>query len=728
MNPDQDLLIRGGLVFDGRGSKPVLQDLGISKGQFVDHHKLSEPHIVEAEGLWVTPGFVDIHTHYDLEVEVNPGLSESVRHGVTTVVMGNCSLSLQIGQAAELADIFQRVETLPEPLVRSWLELAGERPSFEAYFDRLRSTPIGPNVAVMLGHSALRAHVMGLESSLKDRATPAQIASMRALTEEAFEAGCLGLSVDRVHWHKVRGKYAGRALPSHHAGFDEVRALAELCRGQDRVFQVTPNPEQPWSLFQILSLCPGFWRAPLRCTVLSALDMTVHKQLWRLFPAILFELNRVLGANLRFQTLTEPFTIASDGPLTPLFEEFPCGVELNNQLGREPRQALWSDPVFKREFREQWSRGFPKTFDRDLSRMMVLSCPDDSWPGRSLQDIADGLGVDSVELFMDGLERFDDALRWQSTGANQRQAIRDRLVSHPEILPGFSDAGAHCQNLAFYDSALSLLRQAVQRGFMSPERAIQRVTGEAAAWFRLDAGVIEPGARADLLLLDPERLKSQEAIIEPIEIEDPSLSGARRLVKRPEQASIEAVFIGGQKVVERGLPLPALGQRKTGLILTTLKPTSSVSEAYQRFRNRISDIDIDHGFDDYWPVFMLKHRHPANVLCHALAVGLMWLIVLAAILTWDARLLFLVPLSQMLGLFGHLRFEPSSVDPRDTIFSWRALASLHRLTWSFFTGRYFDELKLYQQQFEEYRRGQHVTEDYRSPLAAQSQAPVDTQV
>ena len=116
-----DLLIRGGLLFDGTGAPPVAADIAVSAGRIAAiGPDLAGParEVRDATGLWVTPGFIDIHTHYDVEVEISPGLPESVRHGVTTVVMGNCSLSLVAGEPRDLADIFLRVETMPCELVR----------------------------------------------------------------------------------------------------------------------------------------------------------------------------------------------------------------------------------------------------------------------------------------------------------------------------------------------------------------------------------------------------------------------------------------------------------------------------------------------------------------------------------------------------------------------------------------------------------------------------------
>lgn len=172
--------------------------------------------------------------------EIAPGLTESVRHGVTSVVIGNCSPSLAAGAPADLADVFLRVETMPAALVRRWLQTMHTWHSPAEYIAHLRELPLGPNVAALCGHSALRLVVMGLQQSLHAHASDDELARMRALAEQALDAGCIGISVDLVHWHKVAGAYAGRSLPSHYADAREVRMLADVCRDRDAVFQVTP--------------------------------------------------------------------------------------------------------------------------------------------------------------------------------------------------------------------------------------------------------------------------------------------------------------------------------------------------------------------------------------------------------------------------------------------------------------------------------------------------------
>ncbi len=709
-----DCIIRQGLVYDGLGRPPYRRDLGIAGRHIAlvrEHIELPARREYDAGGLWLTPGFIDIHTHYDLELEVAPGLPESVRHGVTTVVIGNCSLSLTVGEPQTLGDIFLRVETLPVTLVRKWLAQAvsWDRPA--AYIEHLRSLPLGPNVAPLLGHSALRATVMGLERSLGDAATAAELERMKRLALEALESGCIGISVDMVHWHKVSGAYAGRALPSHHADYAEYALLADLCRQRDAVFQATPDPRNWKTFLSLLRLGMGVFRPPLRLTLLAALDMDDKPQLWRVFPLVLFFCNRLLGGNLRFQTLTEPFTLYADGPLTPLFEEFECGVLLNNGPNAEARRALWRDPAFRRAFRQQWRSGGPKTFHRDLARMQVLAAPEARWVGKSFADIARERGGEPLEVFCDLLEHYDDAIRWVSTGANRRPRIRERLMAHPQILPGFTDAGAHCRHLACFDGALSLLRQAYTTGFMPMERAVQRVTAEPAHWFNLSGGIIREGAQADLVLLRPDALGTE--IPAPIAYPDPLLDGAMRMVKRGSESLVASVWIAGQEVVAEGRPLPLLGSTPLGTVLTGPRPAPSPEQVMARYRNRIQAEPEDHPFQDYWEVFVLKHRHPGNVWLHCLAVLILYVMGIALIATANLWLLLLAPLSQATGLLGHALFEPNHIDPRDLVFSRRASYCLNRLFWSVLRGRYFAEAARLGRRYESFRRARETVTEWR---------------
>jgi N-acyl-D-aspartate/D-glutamate deacylase len=688
-----DTIIRGGVVYDGK-NEGINADIAIKDGYIriiLPDIKASAHNVVDAVGAWVAPGFVDIHTHYDLEVEVSPGLPESVRHGTTSVVMGNCSLSTIYGTPQELAHIFSRVETLPPELIDGWMKTAQIWATPQDYIAHFDNLALGPNVACLLGHSALRVKVMGMERALSARATAEEIEHMRRLAVEALEAGCIGISVDMVHWHKVSGIYAGRALPSHHAGYAEYAMLADVCRNRDAVFQVTPNPESAMSFVNIIRMSTGVFRAPLRNTVLAALDMDSAPFLWRLFPAFLFVCNNLLGCNIRMQTLAEPFVIYGDGHLTPLFEEFSAGVKLNNCKTQQERKSLWRDPAFQAEFKKSWNSGWPRTFHRDLDRVTIVSAPDERLEGKTVGTAAKESGANALEFFMDLLETYDEDLRWVACNANMRADVRQKLMSHRHIIPGFSDAGAHGRNLAFFDNALSMLRQAVTTGFMPVSRAISRVTSEPATWFNLDAGLLKVGARADIVILDPQGLR--QPVPAAVSIKDPSLDDSMRMVKRDSSpAAVRHVFVRGVPVVQDGVPLPALGRQKLGIHIPQLNPAFSQKEALARHRNRISDtIDVK-GLDHYWDIFLLKHRHPLNVTLHCLGFILMYVIPLLALALQNIWILVLWPLSQISGLLGHALFERTVIDQRDTVFSWRAFTSLHRMFFAVLTRQYMREL------------------------------------
>ncbi len=689
-----DLIIKNGRVYDGLGSPPRRADIGIRNGRIAAiAPSLSAPgaEVRDAAGLWVLPGFVDIHTHYDLELEIAPGLTESLRHGVTSVVIGNCSLSVAIGAPTMLAEMFERVETLPRPLIRKWLAASVDWKTTRQYLAHLRAHPIAPNVAALFGHSALRAHVMGLERSLHEKATMEERDEMRRLARESLEAGFIGISVDMVPWHMMSGAHRGRTIPSQHADFEEIRLLADVCREYDAVFQVTPNPQRLFSLLEILRCAHGLGRRPLRATILAALDSVADRRLWRVFAPMLFVLNRLLGCNIRFQTLCEPFTVYSDGPITPLFEEFPAGVRLNDCDTREERQRLWQDAAFRAQFRDEWLRGWRKTFHRRLDLMEIVRCPEASLIGKTFAEAAAQADCAPIDFFMNSLAAHDTELRWVSTGANDRARQREALMSHPFILPGFTDAGAHVQHLGYYDGALSLLKQAMQTGFLPMERAIARVTGEAARWFRIDAGVLRVGAKADIVLLEPAGL---HAPLSPqIEIDDPTLEGAPRLVRRGSEEIVKAVYAQGRLVIEAGEVMPMVGKESLSEVLRLHGPVDIEKHERWKQRNRISRDVPDHPFVDYWDVFVLKHRHPWNIALHVLGGIVFYAVLAAAWMRGNPWLLLALPLSQLTGLAGHYFFERSHIDLQDAVFSFRASRCLNRMFYQLLRGQYGEELR-----------------------------------
>jgi hypothetical protein len=473
--------------------------------------------------------------------------------------------------------------------------------------------------------------------------------------------------------------------------------LADVCRSRDAVFQVTPNPQDIRSVWAVLWMSLGVFRRPLRVTILAALDSVVYPKAWRIFPALLFVFNKILRGNIRFQTLTEPFTVYSDGPITPLFEEFSTGVKLNDQETRAHRVALWRDQAFREKFRQEWTNPWRNTFHRDLSLMDIVESPDRSMIGKSFAQIAVEQNGEPVEVFMGLLEKFDTAIRWVSTGANDRQDIRLKLMSNEHILPGFTDAGAHVRNLGYYDGALSLLRQAVSTGYISPEKAIARVTGEPARWFKIDKGILKSGNSADILIIDPAKIKSE--ISEQIEHKDPLLDGALRMVKRGAE-EIESIYINGKLVMANGVLANSLGKEPFGEVLLSSNEVSNIIRSDPR--NRINDTITDHPFVDYWDIFVLKHQDVRNISSHFLGVLIIYSILVSVLLTRNFWLLLLLPLSQIIGLLGHFLFERSHIDKKDAIFSWRAVYCLNKMFFRVLTGKYFQDIRNVNEKLTEY--------------------------
>jgi hypothetical protein len=276
------------------------------------------------------------------------------------------------------------------------------------------------------------------------------------------------------------------------------------------------------------------------------------------------------------------------------------------------------------------------------------------------------------------------------------------LMEQEDILPGFTDAGAHVQNLGFYDGAISLLKQAVQTQFMSPEKAISRVTGEAARWFRLDTGVLHPGARADFILINPQHLN--EPISQPVAINDPVLDGAIRMVKRGSDAIVEAVFINGRCAFKLGEATSVLGKEKLGEVLQQTL-ASDILEKTKR-RNRISESIEEHPFTDYWDIFVLKHQNPFNIALHALGVVIFYGLLISAFAMKNYWLLLLLPASQIIGLIGHRFFERSYIDLQDALFSIRASRSLNKMFFKLIAGKYFEEIEQKKEMLREYRIAQ----------------------
>lgn len=560
-------------MFDGSGQRPglradVLVRDGIVAQIGLDLTAPPDATVVDATGRWVTPGFVDLHTHYDAEIEIAPALGESVRHGVTSVLVGSCGLSFAMGTPEDLADQFCRVEAVPYDTVLPLLEKVKDWETPAEYLDHLDALPLGPNVTAMFGHSAVRAAVMGLGRSVDDDARPttAELDEMTRHLHDALDAGYLGMSFNTLPWDKLDGeRFRSKSTPSVYATWKEYRHFAKVLRARDRILQMVPDLQGRWNIAVIMGLSTGIGRKPLRTMVISLIDSIALRGFHRLAGGATRFANERLRADMRWQSLPQPFELWVDGLEVPVMEELGAGTEALHEVDLADRRELLADPVFRARFKKQWSNPLaPKAWHRDLAEPRIIACPDPALVGRSFADVASERGIDPLDCFLDLQHEFGNDLRWYTVVGNERRESLEYVVSHPAVIIGFSDAGAHLRNMAYYDFPLHLLRlvrraEAEGRTLMSPERAVHRLTGEIADFLGIDAGHLEVGRRADLVVVDPEAL--DDRLDEITEEEMVGMPDLQRLVRRHDDC-VPAVVVNGRVAWLDGAFAPGFGDRR----------------------------------------------------------------------------------------------------------------------------------------------------------------------
>lgn len=570
-----NLLIRGGTVFDGRGGEGVLADVLIEDGKVQrigPKLEAAGAKVIDATGAWVTPGFIDLHTHYDAEIELRPGLDESVRHGVTTVVLGSCGLSMAVGKPVDLADMFCRVEGIPRSVVLPVLEEKKTWSTPVEYLEHLDALPLGPNVAAMLGHSAMRAHVLGIARSLDAKVRPSEdeLRAMEAMLTQALDAGYLGLSINTLTWDKMDGdEHRSLPTPSTFATWSEYRRFNRILRQRDRLLQGVPNVSTKVNVILFYLESIGVVRPGLRTMLITMMDAKAARLPFML-AGFLSRITRLLGADVRYQSLPNPFDLFVDGMEAPIFEEIGAGTAALSIKDPEKRAALLHDPAFRRRFAREWAGFFfGRAYHRDLFDTEVLAAPDATLVGKSFGAIAKERGRPALDVFLDLVAEHGDALRWYTVIGNDRPDWLKWIVAHPAVLIGFSDAGAHLRNMAYYNFGirfLKLVEDAAKAGkpIMTRGRAVQRLTSEIAEWLGLDAGTLAVGKRADVVVIDPRGLNAEADRIHTSTI--PGFGTLERLVRRNETA-VRSVVIGGEEVVDHGEPTARLGATRTGRLL-----------------------------------------------------------------------------------------------------------------------------------------------------------------
>ena len=550
-----DIIIKNGTYFDGSGCEGELANIAIHNGKIVKVSKESIPEeqskdVLDAKGKWVTPGFLEIHSHYDAEVVAAPALKESVRHGVTTVAIGSCSISMINSEPEDCSDLFTRVEAVPREAVlpilnekKTWKDAKGYREFYDHY-------TLGPNVCSFIGHSDMRVAAMGVERATSDnKPTEIEMQAMERMLEEALDAGCLGMSMMTTKLDKMDGDRAwSQPLPSTFSTWWEFKRLFKILRKRNAILQGAPDAIKKINVFGFLWQAHGLFRRPMKVTMLTALDLKSNPLLHIITRTSGWLANKVLRGDYRWQTLPAPFQVHLEGLNVNAFEEFETGALLRDMKDENELYHKVNEPEFRAEFKKHVSEIFTVgLWHRDFSDGWITHCPDEGLVGKNFKQVGDEYGVDPVDAYFDLATKHKDALRWMTNYSNARPHIMHKLIASPFTHIGFGDSGAHIRSLAMYNFPLRMLKyvqDAKLSGapFMTDGEAIHKLTGDLADWFGLDAGHIRVGDRADVVIMNPNGLYDDIDEVSEAPMEG---FGIDRLVKRNDDA-IDATIINGK--------------------------------------------------------------------------------------------------------------------------------------------------------------------------------------
>ena len=567
-----DLIIRGGDVIDGTGAERRRADVGVKDGRIVAIGVVEgdAERTIDATGKVVTPGFVDVHTHFDAQAFWDGALTPSPLHGVTTALAGNCGftiapLSDDPSDGDYLMRMLARVEGMPLESLQTgvpWTwKTTGE------YLDALEGR-LSINMATMVGHSAIRRIVMGADANQRE-ATPDEVAAMGRLLSEGIEAGGIGFSSS---WARTHNDADGRMVPSRYASADE---LVELCRvagrheGTSLEFLPMVGPFEPWAKELMADMSAAAQR-PLNWNILVITEQSAPNIENQLSAG---DVARARGGKVVALTIPKPFGVRLSFAAGFVLDALP-DWEGPMGLPRAEKIALLSDPAARRELDAKAKSPGPMQGLADWTTKRIFDVVSDEnrqYVGRTIGEIATEQGRDPFDVLCD-ISLADDLLT--SFGP-------DAPVSSPEdwklrldvwrdgrAVIGASDAGAHLDMLATFNYSTVLLGEAVRDlGLLPLEEAVHLITDVPAQLYGLvDRGRLEVGHHADIVVLDPATVDTDDATLRA-----DLPGGAARLYAG--STGIEHVVVNGTPVVADG----RLADVRPGSVLRSGRDTRTPS-------------------------------------------------------------------------------------------------------------------------------------------------------
>jgi N-acyl-D-amino-acid deacylase len=553
-----DLLIKSGHIVDGSGGPAFRGDVAVKDGKIVEIGKLSGPaaRTIDAGGRVVAPGFIDNHCHYDAQVTWDPLCTYSCDHGATSVIFGNCSLSLapvkrDPKKQERLSEFLSYVEAVPMDVLKT-LEFTWER--FPEYLDQM-DHHLGVNVGNLIGHTAVRHYVMD-DDCQKRTATDDEINQMQALVREGIEAGALGLSVSRNQGHFDP---QGTLIPALWADEKEIFALADVLRdmGTGTIQSGGGNgAEMKDALMSRLSEATG------RTVVYNNLGQTMRRPgQWQKHMA---QVDATTAKGIRAYPMCTPNRITDYFQMrnTQTFRGLPVWHPICLSSPEEQLKA-YADPEVRRKLREEAVEfkngpaiGICSTW-WDYMVVQTAVLPKNKWmEGKTVGEIAKTQNKGIIDCFLDlALEENLDTEFLHGENNVDDDAVA-QILTYPNAIIGLSDGGAHVQFQSGFGFSTRLLSEWVRdKKVMSLETAVRRLTFESASIFGLyDRGLLRPGMVADIVIFDPDTVKPL-----PLEVVHDFPNGAKR-IKEPAQG-IHMTIVNGQVLLEDGKHTGALPGR-----------------------------------------------------------------------------------------------------------------------------------------------------------------------
>jgi N-acyl-D-aspartate/D-glutamate deacylase len=558
MAASYDLIVRNGTVIDGTGSGPRHADVAVQDGRIAAIGRIdgSGREEIDARGLTVTPGFVDVHTHYDGQVTWDDRFSPSSGHGVTTVLMGNCGVGFAPCRPQDrdtLMNVMEGVEDIPELVMREGVPWNWQ--SFPDYLEALSKRKCDIDFATQVPHAPLRVFVMGRRGVDREPATAADMAEMARLVEEGLDAGALGFSTSRSLFHRTPD---GALTPTITAGEEELAAIARgMRRAGKGVIQLLDDFQDTTAEgateFAMLRRLVELSGRPLSFTLL---DISLYPGRWQ---TLLREIERAHrdGLTIRGQVAARPVAVLYGLELSfHPFSTCPSYREVDG-LPLEAKLAKLRDPAMKAKLlQEQPSYRNPQmlAFMRSVANMFVLGDPPDYTPpaDRRLDARAAKLGITPLELAYDLLVSGDGRTILFHPGANYTDCSDANMASmlrHDHTVMALGDGGAHYGLIcdASYTTHALTYWTRDRKGERWPlPWAIQQLTDVPARAVGLgDRGRLQMGYKADINVIDLDRLK----VSAPHPVHNLP-GGGRRLEQKAEGYS--ATIVGGEVTYRDG--------------------------------------------------------------------------------------------------------------------------------------------------------------------------------